>query len=147
MSQSIKLTGQEIIERLKASRITVEDFAYNGCPYSEEDSKALKALKKVIDLKDPKAYYWDNPEYKALCEEANKRRKDYEISIAGEYKEVEQFGGEGQGDQWWSVKHFKEHDVYLKVVGYYQSHYGTDIYDWSHVKEVRPAQKTVTVYE
>ena len=65
----------------------------------------------------------------------------------GEIKEVEQFGGEGQGDTWYSVKYFKDHDVYLKVSGYYQSYDGTDFSGWGCVKEVTPTQKTITVYE
>jgi hypothetical protein len=65
----------------------------------------------------------------------------------GEVTEVEQFGGEGQGDTWFSIKHFLKHDIYLKVNGYYQSHYGTAIYGWNKVQVVAPKEKTITVYE
>jgi len=66
----------------------------------------------------------------------------------GPIEEVHQRGGEGMGDHWESVKYFKDHDVYLKVVGFYQSHYGTDFYDdWNCVREVKPKEKTITIYE
>lgn len=66
----------------------------------------------------------------------------------GPIEEIDQYGGEGQGDKWWSVKYFPDHDIYLKVTGFYQSHYGTDFYDgWRGVKEVKPKEKTITVYE
>lgn len=63
----------------------------------------------------------------------------------GEIVEVDRYGGEGQGERWWTVKHFVDHDVYLKTSGHYSSYNGTDFYDWG--KEVKPVIKTVTVFE
>jgi hypothetical protein len=63
----------------------------------------------------------------------------------GEYEEVEQHGGENEGSNWYSVKHFKDHGVYIKTEGYYQSHYGTD-FENGFGHEVFPKQKSVTVY-
>jgi len=37
----------------------------------------------------------------------------------GEWEEVDQVGGEGEGDHWHSVKYFKDHDVYIKTIGFY----------------------------
>lgn len=66
----------------------------------------------------------------------------------GTVEEVEQHGGEGEGEDWFSVKHFKDHDLYIKVSGNYYSHNGTDFEDWEDaVKQVTPKQKTITVYE
>lgn len=64
----------------------------------------------------------------------------------GEVEEVAQYGGEGQGDTWWSVKYFKDHDVYIKIDGSYSSYDGTDFY-YGYGREVRPQKKTITVYE
>lgn len=70
------------------------------------------------------------------------------FTILGTMIEVEQVGGEGEGDTWYSVKYFQDHDVYIKVSGWYQSYNGTEFNDWSDAcKEVRPQEKTVTVYE
>lgn len=63
----------------------------------------------------------------------------------GEIEEVDQHGGEDEGSTWYSVKHFKDHDVYIQVDGYYQSHYGTD-FDNGMGHEVFPKQVTVTEY-
>ena len=71
--------------------------------------------------------------------------EDESSAEIGEIQEVEQHGGEGKGSEWYSVKYFPKHDVYIKVEGYYSSYHGTDFEDgWGH--EVRPAQKTITVY-
>lgn len=98
------MTGKEIIETLKASGISVSEFAYE-----EYDSRKLNL---------------------------------------GESKEVDQYGGEGQGDTWYSIKYFKDHNVYLKVSGWYTSYYGTHFDGWDNaVREVVPKEKTITVYE
>lgn len=65
----------------------------------------------------------------------------------GEVEEVEQQGGMDEGSNWNSVKHFKDHDVYIEVSSFYSSGYGTDFDGWDDCKEVRPQQKTITVYE
>jgi hypothetical protein len=73
---------------------------------------------------------------------------DFDDDLAGPFKEVHSTGGEGEGSHWTRTYHFTDHDVYLKVTGYYQSHYGTDFDDgWNCVKEVKPKEKTITVYE
>lgn len=65
-----------------------------------------------------------------------------------EWKEVEKYGGEGQGDTWYSVKYFPEYNIYMKVSGWYQSYDDTEFGDWeSACKQVFPQQKTITVYE
>jgi len=97
-----KLTGQEIIAKVKESKVDIDDFA------------------------------WEN--------------YDHEELGLGEIEEIEQVGGEGEGDHWHSVKLFKDHDVYLKVVGYYASHDGTSFYG-DCIHEVKPVERTVTFYE
>lgn len=65
----------------------------------------------------------------------------------GEIKEIEQYGGEDMGSTWYSIKHFIDHDVYIKVSGYYSSYNGTDFDDYyDDCSEVKPAQKTITVF-
>lgn len=71
-----------------------------------------------------------------------------EIEGLGTFTEVHHEGGEDQGSHWESVKHFPEIDVYISVVGWYQSHHGTDFYDgWDSLSQVRPKEKTIIVYE
>lgn len=69
------------------------------------------------------------------------------IDGVGECVEVDQYGGEDKGE-WWSVKYFPDHDVYIKVEGYYTSYDGTDFYDGWHgcCSEVKPKEKTIIVY-
>lgn len=64
----------------------------------------------------------------------------------GQVLEVDSYGGEGAGGLWWSTKHFVDHDVYIKIRGYYSSYNGTD-FDYGYGEEVRPVQKTIIVFE
>lgn len=64
----------------------------------------------------------------------------------GEIEEVDNYGGEGQGDTWYTVRYFKDHDVYIKTNGFYSSYNGTD-FDYGFGEEVKPVEKTITVYE
>lgn len=90
--------------------------------------------------------YYDKQGY-SIYDFAFASSLDYIIGV-GIMEEVYQYGGEGQGDRWESIKYFRDHDVYLKVRGFYQSYSGTDFpEEWDGVFEVRPKEKTITVYE
>lgn len=65
----------------------------------------------------------------------------------GKVTEVFQEGGEGEGEHWEVVYHFEDHDVYMQLTGSYYSHDGTYFDTWDDITEVRPVQKTITVYE
>lgn len=58
----------------------------------------------------------------------------------------EQFGGEGMGDQYWSVYSFEKdgEKLYVRFNGWYASYHGSEFVDWSFVEA---KQKTITVYE
>jgi len=64
----------------------------------------------------------------------------------GPWTEVDQHGGEGEGGSYHTVKHFTKHDVYIRLDGFYTSYDGTDFSDYE-LQEVKPQQKTITVYE
>lgn len=73
---------------------------------------------------------------------------DQEALGLGEIKEVAQHGGEDEGSDWYSVKHFVDHNVYIKVSGWYSSYNGTDFDgDWECCEQVTPQEKTITVYQ
>lgn len=64
--------------------------------------------------------------------------------IKSEY--VDNFGGEGQGDEYWSVYKFSKDDeiVHIKFNGWYQSYNGSE---FDSIKFVEPKQVMVTKYE
>lgn len=76
-----------------------------------------------------------------------------EIEKEGEFKEeyrklgqlkcVDEYGGEGQGDDYYSVYHFIDHDIYIKFQGWYASHYGSE---YSEMFEVKPVTVTKIEY-
>lgn len=143
-----KLTVKEILDIIESNGISVENFGFGefGAPDYFELSPETQKLKD---------------EYKAWASIPYDERKNTErpesywakadnewlnsIGI-GEWEEVDQYGGEGQGDTWYSVKYFKDHDVYIKTTGFYSSYNGTDFYN-GYGEEVKPQKKTITVYE
>ena len=64
----------------------------------------------------------------------------------GKIECVSSYGGEDKGSEFYNVQYFVDHDVYIKLEGYYSSYEGVD-YGGFDYEEVRPIQKTITVYE
>lgn len=62
------------------------------------------------------------------------------------FKLEDNYGGEGQGEQYWSVYSFEKDGkkVYVRFNGWYASYVGSEFVDWAFVE---PKQKTITVYE
>jgi hypothetical protein len=70
------------------------------------------------------------------------------IDKLGKIERVHKYGGEGQGECWYKVFYFEEHDMYIRVDGFYTSYNGTEFYDgWKSCKEVKPIERIVTFYE
>lgn len=74
--------------------------------------------------------------------------EDGEVVAIGEVVEVsrEEEVTDGWGYDIIVVNHFKDHDVYIKTEGHYQSYDGTS-WENGYGSEVRPKEKTITVYE
>jgi hypothetical protein len=66
----------------------------------------------------------------------------------GKIIEEDWYGGEGMGDEYWRVYYLPKHDMYIKVEGYYQSHWRTEFPDSyeSAFFQVYPKQVTKTIY-
>lgn len=62
------------------------------------------------------------------------------------FKHEDNYGGEGMGDDYWSVYSFTDgkETVYIKFDGWYQSYNGSEFTEWFFVE---PKQKTVTIFE
>lgn len=148
----------EIIEKLKEVYPNVYDFAFDdemNYEFTEEELKADSLRKQFLE-EEVNKFQHNTPEYKEAFSKYAKMPNKYDLaqkrtleeSGLGEIQEVEQYGGEGQGDTWYSVKYFPKHNVYIKVEGYYQSYNGTEFYDgWNSCRQVFPTQRTITVYE
>lgn len=61
-----------------------------------------------------------------------------EFAKLGQFKQVDHFGGEGKGDEYYTVYHFIDHGIYISFDGWYASHHGSEYSDMSQVipKEV-----------
>ena len=100
-----------------------------------------KELERIIDN--------DNEKYIELAENYTHADWHKEMEkIIGPIEMVEQVGGSDQGSYWYSVLNFIDHNVFIKITGYYTSYEGTSftMFDTSDFKEVFPSQKTITIY-
>jgi hypothetical protein len=71
----------------------------------------------------------------------------YNIDMKGwAYADVDQYGGEGQGDDYWLVYSFEKdgQKLLVKFQGWYDSYNGAE---YSEYKVVTAQEKTITVYE
>lgn len=127
----MKLTYNEIMDKLKEDLGRVDDLAFSG----------------IMNIEVPEEFMpvADDRDWQALRE----RTVEYAASLGyGRVEQVDSYGGEGQGETWYSIWHFQDHGIYIQVDGYYQSYHGTEFYDgWDSCKQVEPKQRTVTVYE
>jgi hypothetical protein len=156
-----KLTYNQIVEQLKNSGMSVYDFAYEETPALRVDGKfsekALEAkrVKEQWIKENPNPGYvspqWEewHGKWSSFPSEYDVAQQEWlEQNSLPTWEEVDQEGGEDQGSHWHSVKYFKDHDVYIKVTGWYSSYNGTDFEDWdSACNEVCPQQKIITVWE
>lgn len=119
-----KLTAAQIIERLQT--------------LSEMDKDELIKVEGITELDYVPDFSLDSFAY---CNTMNPLPMEI-----GVWEEIEQVGGEDEGSTWYSVKYFKDHDVYIRTDGFYQSYHGTD-FNYGFGKEVKPKKKTITVFE
>ena len=130
-----KLTAQEIL-KIVEENYSESSFAYgNWTDINNNSILTEDQQKSVNDVREAKGNYWSLEAAYIL----------QNLGL-GEVEEVDQYGGEGQGETWYSVKYFKDHDVYIRTDGYYQSYNGTD-FEEGYGQEVRPIEKTIIVYE
>ena len=150
-----KKTGEEILQIIREN-YDESAFAYNEWRdlLSDELSNEVPSFEEEEKAKDD---YYDSIRDTRTDEEMAVYRSmpgRWELQNQwilnrlglGRVVEVDQHGGEGEGERWWSVKHFVDHDVYIRIDGFYQSYNGTEFYS-GHGKVVQPAQKTITVFE
>ena len=126
----MKKTYSEIIEVLKSNFKTIHYFLdeYRD-EYDDYNDDSEETAEKVSNV------------------DKHKQVK----TILGNWKEIHISGGSDRGSDWVSVFHFENHDVYLKVSGYYSSYEGVEFDDTSwetnEIKEVRPFEIIQTIYK
>ena len=114
----------------------LEDFSqyYKGDTYSEK-------IPKYDDFTTD-----GEVDYNALLKERERVQKFLLKKLnLGEFVQVDQYGGEDQGSTFYSIVHFKDHDIYLRWDGWYASYDGW--YLESPPTEVKPKTKQITVFE
>jgi hypothetical protein len=156
-----RLNYNQILEQLKNSGIEISEFAWNDTPFFQIDGEFSEKATEAKQIH----HQWlkDNPQPAYNSKKYDEWKKKYDLIPTGydvarqewleqntlpSWEEVDQVGGEDEGSHWHSVKYFKDHDVYIKVTGWYSSYNGTDFEDWDEAcSEVRPQEKVITVWE
>ena len=92
-------------------------------------------FQQIVDLLDEN---YNLNDFKYLHDENN--------GDLGDVKQVYHYGGSDKGTHYETVNHFVDHDVYIKLEGYYTSDSGVE-YDGYYYEEVKPKEKLVIVYE
>jgi hypothetical protein len=66
----------------------------------------------------------------------------------GKIEEIDNYGGEGMGDEYWRVYYLSKYDMYIKVEGYYQSYDGASfpLTFRAAFSQVYPKEVTKTIY-
>lgn len=75
-----------------------------------------------------------------------KQKEDIPHShLLGQVKVVDEYGGSGQGDDYWLVAYFSKFDTYIRIDGWYNSYDGGELDGDPYI--VKPVEKTIVVYE
>lgn len=157
-----KLTAQEILE-IAEKNWSKHNFGEGEWSELEDESVVVIDEEKVLAVKKAKDDFWKEIEpnlpssnrasdplfikWQEMPSEYEERdRQILEQLGLGRVVTVEDYGGESMGDTYYSVKHFVDHDVYIRTDGWYASYEG-GTYDQGYGEEVRPTQRLVTFYE
>ena len=150
-----KLTGKEIVEIL-LKNYTLENIGFGEWLDTEQEIQYPPYLKEKLSLYNNeqdslRMLKRDSEEYKNLAKIASsdpyEEIRDYILNTLklGKIENIEQVGGEGEGETYYQVWYFVNHDVYIRINGFYTSYEGTDWNNNPYV--VTPQEKTITVYE
>lgn len=134
---------QELVEVFNKFNVRPGDLDEMGesDEWQEEFAEVYGSERPHWSSKDTEARdKWDE----AYCEWSDKREAEFKAAV-GEYKQVESYGGEGQGERYFNIYKFEDHDIFVKENGFYTSFDGVEWDD--DFQEVRPTSKTVTIYE
>lgn len=126
----------EIARELKLTNILERDMSP-----SEMILEIVRKKQSDID--------WSEMKYRSGQQSFSRFFKDqndtYQASLMGDVKVVDQYGGEGMGDDYWMVVYFEKFDTYIRLDGWYASYDGGTLDGDPYI--VEPRQKTITVYE
>lgn len=160
------MTGQEILDIIEEN-YSVSSFAFDELTETKQEIELTpEEIAQGEKIGKEKQAFYDSIESEISDLQWSERQKhpkfkeyaampsqwDYQRNLItsklglGIVVEVDQYGGEDQGSTWYSVKHFVDHDVYIRTDGYYQSYNGTDFHD-GYGSVVTPQKKTITVFE
>lgn len=136
------MTGKEIIQKLKEIIPDVSGFAMYNLEYGRfGDTRLL--FKKIVDFKAQLHSEYSDRENKRLIELIPSEDRFKKVAALNEFGlgECITIVTRKNGTEWFTVKYFPEHDVYIKVTGVMNpmlDDYEVDFEDWDECcKEVK----------
>jgi len=91
-------------------------------------------------------FLFEGEAYDEIEDENDEIIDDVDQYVKDNFGEIELLDGRADTSEFWQIVHFKDHNVYLKISGEYDS-YGQGDHEYTSVKEVFPKEVKVTVYE
>ena len=117
------------------------DLIHDSLFHSEYNSEPSK-----WDSDEEKEFQAVLTDYGVVCQH---EEKEFQAALADSgvvCQHEDNYGGEGQGDDYWSVYSFTRGDemVYVKFDGWYASYNGAEFTEWYFVE---PKEKVITVFD
>lgn len=106
--------------------------------------EVVKELLKAAESDVMNNFFWSEAGMDYKYQEEEPEGFDTALKEKGiKYNHVDNYGGEGQGEDYWSVYSFNNDDelVYVKFDGYYASYDGSTFQEWFFVE---PTEVVVT---
>lgn len=147
------MNNQEFLEKLSELEFTPLNYenGFDGItiPESSETSELQIEDDRLYEIFGQADQKNNDNEYKSWREVHEKlgisKEKDkFNYFGLGKWEEVYQFGGEGQGDDYYVVLYFPDYNKYIRADAWYASYHGVD--DWQDWYLVKPEEEVIIVY-
>jgi hypothetical protein len=141
---------KEILEKMDELDITKRVFASDNEDggYYDDDEEDEGKVSGIIKEQFLTYHNQNNIRFRSAYLNEN---NEITVEGLGRIKVVEQKGGYNElqdgasGMEWHIVRHFVDHDVYIRLDGYYTSYEGLDI-SRAKYKEVKPKERVIVEY-
>lgn len=144
---------KEILEKMNELGINKRVFASDNEDgnYYDEDESEDEVSGIVTGIVKEQFLAYHNQSNKRFRSAYLNENNEITVEGLGRIKVVEQKGGYSElqegasGMEWHIVRHFVDHDVYIRLDGYYTSYEGLDI-SRAKYKQVKPKERVIVEY-
>ena len=139
---------KEILQKMTELGITKSVFASDNEDGDYDDDTESDNVSGIIKEQFTAYHNQNNKRFRSTYLNEN---NEITVEELGRIRVVEQKGGYSElqegatGMEWHIVRHFVDHDVYIRLDGHYTSYEGLDIRG-SKYKQVKPKERVIVEY-